>query len=156
MKSKLLLSFFLLVCSTVTFSQIKVSEISKNDKTHYITTTINYPITGTYLYEGKTEPIVQLNPNGSGIFQQHEEPQTKMTWGIECSDIGIPVIKEGFNSAVYTLWYKNDADENWNETQFSIHFNKYKMFIAGERIKTFTEEELNANNAKTKNKLHLF
>ena len=35
---------------------------------HYITTNIDYPITGTYLI-GDTGAFVQLNPDGTGIFQ---------------------------------------------------------------------------------------
>ncbi|MBK0370045.1 hypothetical protein [Flavobacterium agrisoli] len=153
MKTKLLLCYFFVAFTSFSFAQIKVTEITANNRTHYITTIINYPVTGTYLFEGKSEPIVQLNPNGSGIFQLHEKPKSNMTWGFECSQIGIPKFKEGFNSAVYSLWYKNDNEENWNEVQFSIHFNKLKMFILGERIKSFTEEELNANNSNGQDKL---
>ncbi|KVV14058.1 hypothetical protein ACRASX_00615 [Flavobacterium sp. TMP13] len=149
---KLLFSLLILV-ATSTFAQIKVDQIEVNNKTRFITTVIGYPISGTYLFNNKKEPVIQLNENGSGIFQLHDKPQTAMTWGIECSNIGIPHITEGFNSAVYPLWYKNDGEDNWNEVQYSIHFSKMKMFILGERVKSYTEEELNANTANLKNKL---
>lgn len=149
---KLLLSLLFIV-TTSSHAQIKVDQIEVKNKTHFITTIIGYPIAGTYLFENKKEPIIQLNENGTGIFQLHDKPQTSMTWGIECSNIGIPQLTEGFNSAVYSLWYKNDTEENWNEVQYSIHFNKMKMFILGERVRAYTEEELNANNATLKNNL---
>ena len=49
----------------------KVEKIVAKDGIHHITTNIDYPITGTYLFEGEAEPIVQLNPDGTGIFQLH-------------------------------------------------------------------------------------
>lgn len=148
---KLLFPLFILVV-TSSYAQIKVDQIEVKNKTHYLTTLIGYPISGTYLLEGKKEPIVLLNENGTGIFQLIDQPQTAMTWGIECTNIGVPQLTEGFSSAVYSLWYKNDGEENWNEVQYSIHFNKMKMFISGERSKTFTEVELNANTANLKSK----
>ncbi len=152
MKLTLLALFLAFTGINSLFSQIKVNEISANNKTVFLTTVLNYPITGTYLFEGKTEPIAQLNPNGTGIFQLHENKPKNMTWGIECSNIGIPRLKEGFNSVVYNLWYKNDGEENWNEVQFSIHFSKRKMFISGERVKEYTEEEFEAFDANKNHK----
>lgn len=148
---KLLFSLLFLVVTSA-YTQIKVNQIEVNDKTHFITTITGYPLYGVYLFENKKEPIIQLNANGTGIFQLHEQPQTNMIWGIECSAIGIPKITEGFNSAVYSLWYKNEGEEIWNEVQYSIHFSKMKMFILGERVKSYTEEELNATIAPTKKK----
>lgn len=58
----------LLLFVTNSYAQ-EVEKITAKDGSHYITTTINYPITGTYLSEGGTEPIIQLNPDGTGIFQ---------------------------------------------------------------------------------------
>ena len=83
---KLLFSLLILV-ATSTFAQIKVDQIEVNNKTRFITTVIGYPISGTYLFNNKKEPVIQLNENGSGIFQLHDKPQTAMTWGIECSNI---------------------------------------------------------------------
>ena len=139
MKSLKALLFALFFVATQSHSQIKVDKITYKIHEHFITTTIGYPVDGTFLYEGKGEPIVQLNPNGTGVFQREDLSKKNITWGIECTEEGIPIFKEGFNSASYTLWYKPTNEEDWIFAQFSIHFNKKKMFIMGERIKDYED-----------------
>lgn len=146
MKSLNLLFFTLLLSVTHSYAQNKVEKITAKDGIHYITTNIDYPITGTYLFEGGTEPIAQLDPDGTGIFQLHDLSKTTIVWGMECFENGTPKYKKGFNYAVYSLWYKNrevnseaDAKEDWTNAHFSIHFQKKKMFILGERSKDYIE-----------------
>lgn len=135
---KLLFSALFFVAAT-SHSQVKVEQITYKIHDHFITTTIGYPVAGVFLFEGKSDPIVQLNADGTGIFQNEDLIKKTIKWGIECTEEGIPVFKEGFNSATYTLWYKPNGDEDWIYTQFSIHFNKKKMFIMGERIKDYED-----------------
>ncbi|RKS14713.1 hypothetical protein [Flavobacterium sp. 120] len=127
-------------------AQNKVEKITAKDGIHYITTNIDYPITGTYLFEGLTEPIVQLDPDGTGIFQVLDLSKTTILWGMECFENGTPKYQKGFNYAVYTLWYKNkdtssemETSEDWTNAHFSIHFQKKKMFILGDRSKDYVE-----------------
>jgi hypothetical protein len=139
--------FLILLTLFVTTTQAqKIEKITSKDGIHYITTTVDYPITGTYLSEGGTEPIVQLNPDGTGIFQLDDLSKTTMVWGMECFEDGTPKYQKGFNYAVYSLWYKNkevnseiNAKEEWTYAHFSIHFEKNKMFILGERSKDYIE-----------------
>ncbi|OUL63660.1 hypothetical protein [Flavobacterium sp. AJR] len=142
MKVKNLLFITLFLCLTNVYSQIKTEKITAKNQERFITTTISYPVNGIYLYDGKTEPIVQLNANGTGIYQYEDLTKKNITWGFECSEIGIPIFKEGFDSASYSLWYKtNDKeDSEWIYAQFSIHFKKKKMYISGERVKEYVEE----------------
>lgn len=142
MKVKNLLFITLFLCLTNVYSQIKTEKITAKNQERFITTTISYPVNGIYLYDGKTEPIVQLNANGTGIYQYEDLTKKNITWGFECSEIGIPIFKEGFDSASYSLWYKtNDKeDSEWIYAQFSIHFKKNKMYISGERVKEYAEE----------------
>jgi len=142
---KLLFMAFILL-TTNSYAQNKIDEITAKDGIHYITTTIDYPITGIYLFEGLTEPIVQLNPDGTGIFQLDDLSKTDMVWGMECLEDGTPKYQKGFNYAVYTLWYKNketstesESNEGWINAHFSIHFEKKKMFILGDRSKEYVE-----------------
>jgi hypothetical protein len=148
MKKITLLLFTLLFCTTHSHAQNEVTTITSKNQNHYISTSIDYPIAGIYLYESKTEPVVQLNADGTGIFQFQDLSKKNISWGIECSEIGIPIFKEGFNSASYSLWYKSNDNEinsetsennNWILVQFSIHFNKKKMYIMGERVKDYTD-----------------
>jgi hypothetical protein len=135
----LLFGFILSVCNS--YSQQDTTKIKVNNQEYYLTTTIGYPVNGIYLYDGKSEPIVQLNPNGTGIFQSKDLSKTNIIWGIETTEKGNLKYNEGFNSAAYTLWYKNnsDTDENWTAVQLSVHYDKKKIFISGERSKEYQE-----------------
>lgn len=119
----------------------KVEKITAKSGMHYITTSINYTVTGTYLIAGELEPIVQLNSDGTGIFQLHDLSKTNMDWGIECFEDGTPKYQKGFNYAVYSLYYKSkgDNDAQWTYAHFSIHFEKKKMFISGDRSKNYAD-----------------
>ncbi|WP_295337559.1 hypothetical protein [Flavobacterium sp.] len=119
------------------------TKIEAQDGIHYITTNIDYPITGTYSFKG-AEPLVELNATGTGFYQRHEQPKKAITWGIECDESGKPIFKKGFDNAAYTLWYlysnpETEDERYWKVTSFTIHFNSLKMFIQGERSKGFTE-----------------
>ena len=119
------------------------TKIEAQDGIHYITTDIDYPITGTYLFKG-TEPVVELNSTGTGFYQRHEQPKKAITWGIECDESGKPIFKKGFDNAAYTLWYlytnpETEDEKYWKVTSFTIHFTSLKMFIQGERSKSYTE-----------------
>lgn len=136
-KKSLLVVLLLTVANS--FAQTKIE--AKNGL-HYITNSIDYPITGTYYFKG-TEPTVELNGNGSGFYQLHEQPKKAVTWGIECDEAGKPQFKKGYDSAAYTLWYQytnpeTEDDNNWKAVEFTIHFNSQKMYIQGERSKDYT------------------
>ena len=136
-----------IVSASHTFAQIKVTKIKDQNKEHYIATVIGYPITGIYTYVNQLEPTTILNPDGTGIIQNEDLTKENIVWGIECSESGIPIFKEGFNSASYSFWYRktgsakakaNDG-ENWITQSFTIHYNNKKMFISGERVKEYVE-----------------
>jgi hypothetical protein len=71
----------------------------------------------------------------------HDLSKTNMDWGMECFENGTPKYQKGFNYAVYSLYYKNkeETDAEWNYAHFSIHFEKKKMFISGDRSKEYTD-----------------
>ena len=54
------------------FSQI--TKIETKSGIHYITTDIDYPTTGTYLFEG-AEPTVELNASGTGFISYMISPK---------------------------------------------------------------------------------
>ena len=140
-----LLAAALLLSATNLYAQLKITKINYKDKDHYMVTVIGYPITGLYTYVNQIEPTTILNPDGTGIMQNEELVKENIIWGIECSESGIPIFKEGFNSASYSFWYKKtdsskSEDENeWISQSFSIHHDKKKMFISGERVKEYIE-----------------
>jgi len=141
---KKLLLTLVLVCTSSGFAQNSVTEIKTKLGVKYVTTSVDFPITGTYLFEG-AEPIVELNGGGTGMYQLHDQPKRAMIWGLECSESGTLAFIKGYNSAAYTLWYRytdssnTDTETGWNFVEFSIHFNTSKMYIQGERVKDFGE-----------------
>ena len=144
LKNSLSIVFLLFVINS--FAQGSVTEITTKKGIRYITTSIDYPITGTYLFEG-AEPTVELNANGTGFYQTHENPKRAISWGIECNQAGEPIFIKGYDSEAYSLWYlytedsDSEEDKGWNVVEFSIHFNSLKMFIQGERVKSFSATE---------------
>lgn len=147
MKNFTLLLTALVLGAVQSYAQIKVTKIKSDNKVHYIATVIGYPITGLYTYVNQIEPTTILNEDGTGIMQNEDLTKETIIWGIECSESGIPIFKEGFNSASYSLWYKKSsaasskaADEDeWTLQSFSIHYDKKKMYISGERVKEYIE-----------------
>lgn len=137
----------LVLSVTHSYSQLKITKIKDKDKDHYIVNVIGYPITGLYNYVNQTEPITMLNADGTGIMQNEDLVKENITWGIECTQSGVPIFKEGFNSASYSLWYrktgsaksKTEDGNNWILQSFSIHYDKRKIFISGERVKEYIE-----------------
>lgn len=138
----------LVLSATHSYSQLKISKIKSDEKEHYIVNVIGYPIIGVYNFTNQTEPTTILNADGTGIMQNEDLVKENIIWGIECSQSGVPIFKEGFDSASYSLWYRvtgnaksnTNDDDNWKVDSFSIHYNKRKMFIAGERVKEYVED----------------
>lgn len=125
-----------------------VQEVKIKNETYYLTKEIGYPITGEYLFESKKDPIVQLNPDGTGLFQLHEMSRTPMVWGIECEMDGTPKKIKTDWGFMYNLWYQIKAKHQgaswesgeidaWDVVSFSVHTDESKIYILGERIKSF-------------------
>ncbi|HEY6142452.1 MAG TPA: hypothetical protein VIV55_03355 [Flavobacterium sp.] len=154
MKAFKLLFTILVLSATHSYAQLDVTKIISDNKDYFITRTINYPVTGIYLFEGKTEPIVELKGNGTGIFQFEDLTKKKIEWGIQCDNVGIPTAKKGYDYASYTLWYKNkdgkdSGEDYWIPVHFSIHFNQHKMYVFGDRSKTYVDPiEIEKENDK--------
>ena len=146
MKNFTLLLTALVLSAAHTFAQIKITKIKDKGKDHYLANVIGYPITGIYTYVNQITPTTILNEDGTGVMQNEDLTKETIIWGIECSESGIPIFKEGFNSASYTFWYKKNTSASkstdkaeWTSQQFSIHYDKKKMFISGERVKEYIE-----------------
>lgn len=147
MKKITLLLAALILSAVHSFAQIKITKIKNKDKDHYLANVIGYPITGVYSYVNQITPTTILNEDGTGVIENEDLTKEKIIWGIECSESGIPLFKEGFNSASYSFWYritgsaesKSDDGENWISQSFTIHYDKKKIFISGERVKEYIE-----------------
>lgn len=70
--------FALFFIVTKSYSQdILIDKIVYKGRERYITTTIPYPMQGTYLPIGKKEPSTVLNPDGTGIIQNDDLSKKK-------------------------------------------------------------------------------
>jgi hypothetical protein len=106
-----------------------------------------YDITGTYKYEGG-EPIVQLNADGSGLFQYHGCIPVPMHWGVEADANEQPIkVADNERGVWWTLAYRREeaaCTENgfqgypaavWDEVQLNVLFEMNWLSILGERRK---------------------
>ena len=93
MKTKVLFAIVLLC--VLNASAQDVTRIETKEGIRYITTILDYPITGTYYFNG-SEPTVELNSGGNGYYQLHEQPARPVVWGIECDAAGEPIFKKGY------------------------------------------------------------
>lgn len=131
--------------TSLSFGQ-KVSSIETEDGKHFITSTCEYPIYGTYHFKG-AEPIVELNSGGTGQYQQHDDLKRPMIWGLECSESGELKMTKGYDNVKYILYYKyttpiaGEPEESWIRIEMTVHLNSGKIFINGERMKLFSAKE---------------
>lgn len=143
LRSFLLIAF--MVVTSFSFAQ-KVTEIETEDGKHFITTTCEYPIYGTYQFKG-AEPIIELNSGGTGQYQQHDALKRPMIWGLECSESGELKATKGYDNVKYILYYKyttpvaGEPEESWIRIEMTVHLNSGKIFINGERMKLFSAKE---------------
>ncbi|WP_269236961.1 hypothetical protein [Flavobacterium flavigenum] len=142
MKSLKLFLLTLFIGASQLHAQAKVESIIYKFHPHYMTTDIGQTVAGTYLIEGKKQPIIEINADGTGIIQLANLSKKKLTWGIECSDEGIPIFKEGYDSSSYTFWYKITGTGEWLYTQFLIIPGKKKMYLMGDRVKYYGETQV--------------
>ncbi|MEN9337149.1 MAG: hypothetical protein RLZZ500_2136 [Bacteroidota bacterium] len=123
-----------------------IKEIETEDGKHFITTTCEYPIFGTYQFKGM-EPVVELNSGGTGQYQQHDAAKRPMIWGLECSESGELKATKGYDNVKYILYYKfttpiaGEPEESWIRVEMTVHLNSGKIFINGERMKLFSAKE---------------
>ena len=130
--------FFLIAIAMVmtqAYAQTGVTKVTEKGEDYFITTKANTNFIGLYKYEGKKEPIVQLNADGTGLFQLHGTPSKEMIWGIESDAKGVAKELKVVWGSVYRLWYQ--VDGVWDIVQFSDHTDERILYILGERTKKY-------------------
>lgn len=115
----------------------------------------NYVVVGLYKYEGKGEPIVQLNPDGTGLFQRHGVPADKIRWWIMADENGSVKTNKGEIGQMHTLITQNTEDifttvsggrkvlsypkDDYDMKMLTIRYAENKIYILGERVKSAKE-----------------
>ena len=100
-------------------------------------------IIGKYEYEGKGEPIVQINADGTGLFQPHGMPPIPIKVWIDVDDSGVPRRQVGTEQRYrYTLLiqYGAGGDGNYPAGKYDLMGvtmlkDEGKALVLGERIR---------------------
>lgn len=127
----------------------KGERVTVEDKVYCIVREVGYDIYGTYLYEGG-KPLATLNPDGTGIWQNHNSIDNPIYWGIEVNPDGTPAITMSEFGARMLLLMRYEAtpldrDGNpygnvkgdWILANLTISFERREMYIFGERVKSY-------------------
>ncbi|MCC9167990.1 hypothetical protein [Pontibacter harenae] len=88
MKKLSLLFIFFIAVVHFTQAQTKVESIEVMGNTYTVSKEFPQEIIGKYLYEGKGEPIILLNNDGTGLFQPHMNDPIKIRFWIDCDEQG--------------------------------------------------------------------
>jgi hypothetical protein len=85
-----LLATLLLAGGPLVASANDVEAIELKGDTYTVSRALPSEIIGTYHYEGKGDPIVQINADGTGLFQPHGMPAIPIQIWIDTDDSGEP------------------------------------------------------------------
>jgi hypothetical protein len=106
MKKIILLFIALFFLNLTARTQSKVESIDLKGKTYTVCIECrDFPneIMGEYLYEGKGEPKVVLDKNGTGSFQPHMVDPIKIKFWFDCDESGTIRTWQGEGRYQYTL-----------------------------------------------------
>jgi hypothetical protein len=103
-------------------------------------------ILGKYTYEGKGEPIVLLNEDGTGLFQPHGVAPIKIKFWIDCDETGKWRRQDGIEGRYqYTLLiqYQESDSGNYPSGKYdlmgvAVLHDLGRAVIYGERYKALT------------------
>ncbi|SDA97229.1 hypothetical protein SAMN03080617_04345 [Algoriphagus alkaliphilus] len=117
----LLIVFF----CTIQFSngQTAVEKIDLMGKIYTVTKDFPTEILGKYLYEGKGEPIIQLDENGEGLFQPHMVKPIKIKFWIDCDENGTirkQIGSEGRYQYTLLIQYLDGNDGNYPVGKYNL------------------------------------
>lgn len=105
----------LLAASPLVVSSNDVQTIELKGDTYTVSATLPSEIIGTYLYEGQGEPIVQINADGTGLFQAHGMPPIPINIWIDVDESGEPRRQVGTEQRYrYTLLIQYGAGGGGN------------------------------------------
>jgi len=115
-----------------------VEEINIQGEIHYgVREVPGYQITGTYLYEGHGEPIVELLAGGTGQFQTHGMPVRPIQWWMQSYPSGEVKMNKGPGGQEHTLILLYLDRSEYDMVNLTIDYQSKQMAILGERFKPF-------------------
>lgn len=127
------------------YSQTEQFTIDGN--TYYGTKEIPDEITGKYFYEKSKEPIVEIQKDGTGLFQVHDVTAYPVEYWIETDSSGIIQKRKSETNSNYQvvliLKYGNNGETGWkganagkyDRIDVTMAFDSGYAIIMGERFR---------------------
>lgn len=144
MKRYALLASMMFASMPLVSAAADLEKIEIMGDSYTVSKTLPEEILGTYLYEGKGEPIVQINADGTGLFQPHGMPAIQIKVWIDVDDQGTPRRQVGTELRYrYTLLiqYGAGGDGNYPAGKYDLMAvtmlkDEGKAIILGERFRS--------------------
>lgn len=114
---------FIITLGSLLYAQAQIESIDLAGKKYTVTKTFPSEIIGKYLYEGKGEPIVLLNDDGTGLFQPHMKKPIQIKFWIDCDEKGVIRKQQGSEGRYqYTLLiqYLNSDNGNYSSGKYDL------------------------------------
>ncbi len=116
MTSKLL-SLIMFIGFAAIASAQKVETFTIDGKTYYGTKAIPKEVVGKYWYEKTKEPIVEINSDGTGLFQVHDVKAYPVEYWIETDAKGVVQQRKSDTNSNYQvvmiLKYGSNGETGW-------------------------------------------
>jgi hypothetical protein len=121
-----------------------VETINLHGDDYTVSTQLPDEVLGRYEYEGNGEPIVEINADGTGLFQPHGMPAIPMRVWVDVDADGVPRREVGTEQRYrYTLLiqYGEGGDGNYPAGKYDLLGvtmlkDEGKAIILGERIRS--------------------
>lgn len=134
---------FLALASLTAHANGKVETINLQGDDYTVSTQLPDEVLGRYEYEGNGEPIVEINADGTGLFQPHGMPAIPIKVWVDVDGNGMPRREVGTEQRYrYTLLiqYGEGGDGNYPAGKYDLLGvtmlkDEGKAIILGERIR---------------------
>ena len=144
MKPFSLLALILFVTASHTSAAADVETIELMGDSYTVSKTLPEEILGLYKYEGKGDPIVQINADSTGLFQPHGMPAIPIKIWIHMDESGVPHRQVGTELRYrYTLLiqYGEGGDGNYPAGKYDLIDvtmlkDDGRAVVLGERIRS--------------------
>jgi len=144
MKPFSLLALILLATASHTSAAADVETIELMGDSYAVSKTLPEEILGLYKYEGKGDPIVQINADSTGLFQPHGMPAIPIKIWIHMDESGVPHRQVGTELRYrYTLLiqYGEGGDGNYPAGKYDLIDvtmlkDDGRAVVLGERIRS--------------------
>ena len=143
MKRYSLIASAFLAITPLTATCADIEKIEIMGDSYSVSKALPEEIIGKYEYEGKGEPIVLINADGTGLFQPHGMPPIPIKIWIDVDDSGSPRRQVGTEQRYrYTLLiqYGQGGDGNYPAGKYDLLGvtmlkDEGKALVLGERIR---------------------